>query len=571
MGYKTFFSRLYYYIKPHLVKVIVTIVSVIIASLLTAALPEITGRMVDELFTDQSNQGQATFYALLLLGITLLTALFTLIHTASNSWVSNQVIASIRGDMFAKLLALPKSYFDQNTSGNLLSKLTFDVEQISQAASTIWVDFARSSVMVVSLVSYLFYKNWQLSLLLLALIPLIGLSIKASAIQMRKANQKVQDSMGEMTQSLGENIDGNSLIKIYQAQEYEQNKFIELSKRIRQQRFKVDVSNAANASIASIGIGASLSLVVYLSSTAFEMTAGEFMAFFTAMGILVKPAKELIGINKPLQLALTAANSVFTLIDSQAENNTGSQKPSPIQGSVVFNQVSFSYNDQNPVLKNISFEVGAGQTVALVGATGSGKSTIIDLLCRFYQPNAGSITLNGVDIADFDLVYLRAQISWVDQSVRLFNDSIANNIALGKTNSLSADVIKSAANTACATEFISQLADGFNSQIGNNGSKLSGGQRQRLAIARAIAKNTPILIFDEATAALDNTTEQQLQQSLKALKGKQSMIIIAHRLSTVQQADKIIVLDGGSVVEQGTHQTLIANSGVYNKLYQYLT
>lgn len=571
MTYKQFFSRLYYYLHPHLGKITITIVAVIGTSLLTSSLPEITGRIVDELFTqDSTSANNALFYSLILLGITVFNTLFTLIHTASNSWVSNQVIANIRQDMFAKILKLPQSYFDQNTTGKTLAKLTFNVEQISQAASTIWVDFARASVMVIALVSYLFYKNWQLSLMLVVLIPLIALSIYYSAIRMRKSSKAVQQSMGVMTHQLDENISGNALIKLYHVQTQESDKFYSLNTKIRQQRFKVDMSNAANASIASIGIGIALSLVVYFSSTTLKMSAGEFLAFFTAMAILVKPVKQLIGINKPLQLALVAAQSVFSLLDMADEPDvvkSSQQKQVLNTPQIEFSQVEFSYKKGQPVLSALNFSILAGKTIALVGSTGSGKSTITQLICRLYEPNSGQILLNGINISEFKLDEYRKNISLVDQSVRLFNGSIAYNIALGD-KTITLDKIKQAARLACATEFINNLAQGFDAQIGENGIQLSGGQRQRLAIARAIAKQSAILIFDEATSALDNHTEQQLQQAIDAMHGKRTLIVIAHRLSTIAKADEIIVLEQGCIVEQGSHQALLAKQGAYYQLHK---
>ncbi len=571
MTYKQFFSRLYYYLHPHLGKITITIVAVIGTSLLTSSLPEITGRIVDELFTqDSTSANNALFYSLILLGITVFNTLFTLIHTASNSWVSNQVIANIRQDMFAKILKLPQSYFDQNTTGKTLAKLTFNVEQISQAASTIWVDFARASVMVIALVSYLFYKNWQLSLMLVVLIPLIALSIYYSAIRMRKSSKAVQQSMGVMTHQLDENISGNALIKLYHVQTQESDKFYSLNTKIRQQRFKVDMSNAANASIASIGIGIALSLVVYFSSTTLKMSAGEFLAFFTAMAILVKPVKQLIGINKPLQLALVAAQSVFSLLDMADEPDvvkSSQQKQVLNTPQIEFSQVEFSYKKGQPVLSALNFSILAGKTIALVGSTGSGKSTITQLICRLYEPNSGQILLNGINISEFKLDEYRKNISLVDQSVRLFNGSIAYNIALGD-KTITLDKIKQAARLACATEFINNLAQGFDAQIGENGIQLSGGQRQRLAIARAIAKQSAILIFDEATSALDNHTEQQLQQAIDAMHGKRTLIVIAHRLSTIAKVDEIIVLEQGCIVEQGSHQALLAKQGAYYQLHK---
>lgn len=567
MTYAIFFRRLYPYLKPHLSKIVLTIIAVIVASLLTSALPEVTGRIVDELFNENRYPQTALFYASLLLAISLLGAIFALLHTASNAWVANQVIFDIRQQMFAKILSLPKAYFDRHTTGNTLSKITFDVEQIAHASSTIWVDFARSAVMSLTLVSYLIYKSWQLSLLLIILIPIIIWSIHIASTRMRHSSHIVQQSIGELTHQLNENITGHTLIKLYHAQKNEKRRFFALGKKIRQQRFKVDMVSGLNTTIASAGIGLALSFVVYLSSLYLKMTAGEFLAFFTAMTILIKPIKQLINMNKPLQSALAGGESVFRLIDLAPEKNEGKKILPQIKGEVEFKNVYFSYDKNKTTLNNINFQIKAGQTIALVGKTGSGKSTIVQLLCRFYEPNRGMITVDGVDIAQLELEQFRKHISFVDQLVQLFDGSIAENIALGEKN-MSLKIIENAAKLAYASEFIEALADGFDTQIGENGIQLSGGQRQRLAIARAIAKNAPILIFDEATSALDTKTEKEVQLAIDNVRGQKTLIIIAHRLSTIEHADNIIVLDKGRIIEQGNHQTLLANQKKYAKLYQ---
>lgn len=566
MTYTAFFKRLFPYIKPHIVKITITIIAVILASLLTSALPEITGRIIDDLFNNNSQSDAVIFYALILLGVIVLSAIFTLIHTASNVWISNQVVFDIRQHLFNKILYLPKSYFDQHTAGSTLSKITFDVEQISNAASIIWVNFIKSLVMSIALISYLIYKSWQLSLLLIILMPIIAWSVRVSAKKMRTSSQIVQQSIGQLTHQLNENISANTLVKLYHAYQQEKNKFYQLIKNIRQQRFRVDMIAGLNTLIASIGIGISLSLVVYLSSTHLNLSAGEFLAFFTAMTILIKPIKQLININKPLQLALVGAQSVFHLLDLKNEKETGKLKINKTKGHLTFKSVNFSYSNQTPVLKNINFNIQAGKTTAIVGKTGSGKSTLIQLLCRFYQVNSGEIQLDSKDISQYTLNSYRQQIALVDQSVQLFNGTVAENIYFGQ-NELSDDDMQKIAKLAHADEFIKKLPDGFNTQIGENGIQLSGGQRQRLSIARAIAKQAPILIFDEATSALDTETEKQVQNAINKMHYQKTLIIIAHRLSTIEHADNIVILDSGQVIGQGTHQELINHHPYYQKLH----
>ncbi|MBT3276422.1 lipid A export permease/ATP-binding protein MsbA [Candidatus Thioglobus sp.] len=569
MQYKQFVSRLFVYLKPHIGKLIFTSVMMMLATALESAIPEITGQIVDELFAGERSESSAFIYALALFGIIVLSSVFALTSTAASSWVSNKVIMDLREAMFAKLLKLPKSYFDKNPTGKTLSKLTFDVEQIAAAASTIWLDFIKSSMTVVILIGYLFYKNWQLSLSLIILLPLVYLAVKLSSNRMRSASTKVQQSMGNMTHLLDENISGSSLVKIYHAQNQESSKFNNLIKNIRQQRFKVDMTGAFNTGFVNILIGLSLGSVVYFSSTSLQMSAGEFLSFFTAMGMLIKPAKSLVNINKPLQTAMAAGESVFGLIDETEEKNQGSKVLSRSKGGIKFNNVSFAYQDNKTVLNSINLDITPGETIALVGSTGSGKTTIIQLIARFYNPTQGSITIDGVDINDFDIDSLRAQISFVDQNVRLFNDTIKGNIALGQADVMSDEKVKHAAKVANAAQFIEQMEYGFDSEIGEDGTKLSGGQRQRLAIARAIAKDSPILILDEATSALDSATEKQVQAAIDEMQKDRTTIIIAHRLSTIQKADRIIVLRQGNIIEQGSHQQLLDQKGEYASLHNH--
>lgn len=569
MQYKQFISHLFIYLKPHVGKLIFTSVMMMLATVLESLVPEITGRIVDELFATERESKTAFIYAFALFGIVVLSSLFTLTSTAVSSWVSNKMIMDLRITMFAKLLKLSKSYFDQHPTGKTLSKLTFDVEQIAASASTIWLDFIKSSMTVIILIGYLFYKNWQLSLTLLVLLPLVYLAVKLSSNRMRRSSVNVQKSMGDMTHLLNENISGNTLVKIYHAQSQISEKFNSLIKNIRQQRFKVDMTSSSNTAFINVLIGLSLSSVVYLSSTSLQMSAGEFLSFFTAMGMLLKPAKSLVNINKPLQNAMAAGESVFGLINEKEESNAGTKKLKEPKGAIQFNDVSFAYNNNTTVLKRINLEIKPGETIAFVGATGSGKTTIIQLLMRFYSPKQGSITIDGVDINQFEIDSLRSNVAFVDQNVQLFNDSIRGNIALGQLGTMPDKQIKHSAIAANADEFIQQLEHGFDTQIGENGVSLSGGQRQRLAIARAIAKDSPILILDEATSALDSTTEKQVQNAIHEMQKDRTTIIIAHRLSTIQKADRIIVLRHSSIIEQGTHQELLDHQGEYAQLYKH--
>ena len=540
----------------------------VFATLLETAIPEITGQIVDTLFTTERTSDQAIFYSLILTSVIAISSFFALISISASSWISNKVILDLRIDMFSKLLKLPKTYFDKNTTGETLSKLTFDVEQISAAASTIWLQFIKSSFMVVILIGYLFYKSFLLSLTLLVLLPLVYFAVKFSSSRIRKGSKSVQESMGKMTHLLDENISGSDLIKIYNAQKSEKNKFFSIINTIRQQRFKVDMASGLNTSIVNALIGLSLGCVVYFSSTFLVMTAGDFLAFFTAMGMLVKPAKTLININKPLQQALVSSDSVFRLIDEKSEINTGNHRVDKLEGEIKFDNVSFSYGEKKASLKNINLIIKPGETIALVGSTGSGKTTLVNLLTRFYIPTEGKILINNLEINSFELESFRSNFSFVDQNVRLFNDTVTGNIAFGQKDQMPIESIINAAKVSNSIEFIEKLDDKFESEIGEDGVTLSGGQRQRLSIARAIAKDSPILILDEATSALDSATEKLVQSAINKMQKDRTTIIIAHRLSTIQNADRIIVLKDGEIIEQGTHAELIKASGEYEKLNQ---
>ena len=543
----------------------------VFATLLETAIPEITGQIVDTLFSSNRPKNEAFSYSVILFSVIALSSLFALISISASSWISNKVIMDLRVNMFTKLLRLPKSYFDKNTTGETLSKLTFDVEQISAAASTIWLEFIKSSFTVIILTGYLFYKSFLLSLSLIVLLPLVYLAVRFSTSRIRKGSARVQESMGKMTHLLDENISGNDLIKIYQAQETETNKFFSIINTIRQQRFKVDMAGGLNTSIVNALIGLSLAFVVYFSSTYLVMSAGDFLAYFTAMGMLVKPAKTLININKPLQQAIVAGKSVFSLIDESPESNPSKNPIHSISGEICFDNVSFSYDNEKPSLTNVNLTIKKGETIALVGSTGSGKTTMVNLLTRFYNPSSGQILINGQDIVSYELESYRSNFSYVDQNVRLFNDTISGNIAFGQKESMSMDLIRNAAKVSNSIEFIEKLDKTFDSDIGEDGVTLSGGQRQRLSIARAIAKDSPILILDEATSALDSATEKLVQSAINKMQQDRTTIIIAHRLTTIQNADRIIVLKNGEIIEQGTHLELIKNAGEYSKLHQQQT
>jgi len=568
MSYKEFIKLLYKYISQHIGKLIFTSLLMILATALESSIPEITGQIVDKLFNAERSSSTTVLYSLIIFGVIGLSAIFSLLSSTTSSWVANKVVMDIRVDMFKKLLKLPKKFFDRTSSGKILSKLTFDVEQIAGAASTIWLDFIKASVTVLILVLYLFFKNWQLSLSLIVILPLVFIAVKSSSSRMRNSSSQVQKSIGDMTHLLEENISGNSVIKIFEAEKYEKDKFDHQVNNVRQQRFKVDLTAAVNSNLINILLGLSLAMVVYFSSFSLQMTAGEFLSYFTALAMLIKPAKTLVNINKPFQVALAAGQSVSAFLNEEEESNNGKKSVKKLNGDIIFENILFSYEPNKLVLNNFSLSVKAGETIAIVGPTGSGKTTIIDLLTKFYIPQSGSIFIDGIDIKKLNNHSLRSNIAFVDQGTRLFNDTIRANIALGKSDVMSFETVKESAVKAEAIEFIDNLEKQFDTDIGDNGQLLSGGQRQRLAIARAIAKDASILILDEATSALDSSTEKLVQKSIAKMTQNKTTIIIAHRLSTIQNADRIIVLKSGEIIEEGTHESLIKNNGYYSQLVE---
>jgi len=539
----------------------------VFATVLESSIPEITGQIVDKLFVAERSASNATYFSLGLLLVFTLAAFFILISTSISSWVSNKVIADIRKDMFEKIQHLPKSFFDNSTSGQIISKFTFDVEQIAAIASSIWIGLIKSALTVVILTIYLFYKSWELSLSLIVISPILFYAVTNTASKMRNSSDLVQSSMGDLTHLLKENIQGNSIIKIYGAMNYEVKKFFKVITSIRQQRFKVDVAGALNSNLINILVGFALAFVVYFSSLFLNLTGGEFLSYFTALAMIIKPAKNLIDINKPLQIAIAAGESVFHFLDEEIEKDNGIKKISTLKQGIEFRNISFSYTNTNTVLSNLSLNIKKGQKVAIVGPTGSGKSTIIELLFKFYKPVSGEILIDGINISEIDNSSLRNLISYVDQNNWISNDTIQNNITLGNTKISNKEIIEASIKSN-SNSFIENLADQYNYRVGDEGKLLSGGQKQRLSIARAIVKDSPILVLDEATSALDSKTENLVQNAIdKVSKGK-TTIIIAHRLSTVQSADLIIVLDKGMVIESGKHSELLKNNNYYSKLIE---
>ena len=479
------------------------------------------------------------------------------------------IVHDLRSELFTKLINLPKSFFDQNQSGQLINRITFTTTQVSGAASNAIKTFVREGFLLVGLLAYMLTLNWKLTLLLLITTPFIALIVFIAGRRLRKLAKTIQTAMGDVTHLASEAVDGNLEIKSFNAEDYERDRFLHANAANKNQNLKLEATSNLATPIIQLLVSVSLSIVAYFALGAqlgIELSAENFVAFITAAGLMAKPIRQLSNINAVIQKGLAAAVEIFDQLDSAEEEDHG-DVDSIIVGNIEFSDVNFSYNPKEPVLNNLNFAIAKNETVAIVGKSGSGKSTIANLLSRFYSNYSGNISVDGTSISDYKLSHLRQSISIVSQSPTLFNDTIEKNIAYG-VNEVDQAKLEEAAEISGCSEFISRLPEGYKSEIGDDGVLLSGGQRQRIAIARAFYKDSPIIILDEATSALDNESELIVQEAIEKLINNRTTIVIAHRLSTIENADTILVLENGAVVESGTHSDLIDQEGVYKGLYQ---
>lgn len=483
--------------------------------------------------------------------------------------VSRTVVRDLRCAIFSKLLQLPASFYDHSNSGNILSTIVYNVEQVAQACSDALLTILRESSLAVGLIVVMFMVSWELSLLFFVIAPLIAWVVKWSSTRMRRLSGNVQKSVGDVTHVANEGIVGYRVVRLYGGQAYESEKFFKATKANLQRELKVVITNSVGTAGVQLLVAIPIAITLLVATNpALHISPGSFAAMVTAMITLLRPVRRMSTVNTEIQKGLAAAESLFDIIDEPVEKDTGSRTLSRVKGNIVFHQVSFSYQTSGkPILKNISFSVKAGQTVAMVGKSGSGKSTLMNLLTRFYEIDSGEITIDGANINLYRLPDLRKQFAFVSQDTILFNDTVANNIAYGFSGATPKEKILQSAEAAHAIEFIEQMPQGFDTTVGEDGVLLSGGQRQRIAIARALLKDAPILILDEATASLDVHSERQIQSALDDLMKDRTVLIIAHRLSTVEKADYIIVMDEGEIVETGSHQSLLDQNGHYFALY----
>ncbi|WP_434353593.1 lipid A export permease/ATP-binding protein MsbA [Psychrobacter sp. HD31] len=562
------FLRLMGYIKPYWWAILLALVGFMLSSSTQVATAKLLEEVIDAIST--GDQSKKNILPLLVIVFFVVRGIGSFLGGYFTALISRNLVYKLRIAVFDKLLKLPSSFYLQNSAGTISSKLIFDVEQVTSASTDSLKTLIKDGLTVIALLGYLLYLNWKLSLLLFLVLPPIFLLVRYASNRFAKLSKGIQESMGDVSHISNEVITGYQVVKNYGGQSYELNRFNKVSLSNLQQGLKIVVTSSINSPLIQLLLSFGLCAVMWIAFRPEVMsntTAGEFVSYLVAAGLLSSPVQALTNVNQKLQKGIAGAESIFALLDEDEEVDTGKQAKD-IQGNISFNDVGLTYDDGTQAITNFSLDIKAGETIAVVGRSGAGKTSLVNLLTRTLDHTSGNIYIDDVNIKEFSLSGLRTQIAMVNQQVTLFKDSVRNNIAYGTLHDKSFTEVEQAAKAAFAYDFIQKLPNGFDTVLGSDGLQLSGGQRQRLSIARALLKDAPILILDEATSALDNESEYYIQQALENIMKDRTTLVIAHRLTTIESADRIVVMDAGQMIEVGSHAELIQKKGVYAQMYE---
>jgi subfamily B ATP-binding cassette protein MsbA len=565
------YGRLWRYVIPYKIIGLIAVIAMAAMAAVEATMVWLVEPLMDETLVEH-NLETARWMPFAFIGIFIGRGIAGFATEASLGWIGRSVISSLRRDVFNKFLTLPSRFIEQHSTGPMLSRMTYNVEMVAESVTNVVTIMVRDLLTVIAAMGVMIYQSVRLFVFVVILLPIIAVLIRVLGKAFRRYSGRIQDSVGEVTQVTEEVLTGNRVVKIFGGYDYESERLAEVDQRNFRQNLKLIRSRALGVAMTQVVFGVGVAGVIYAAgaeSVNGELSPGSFMSFFGAMMLMLQPLRRITNVNATLQRGIAAGDSLFKIIDEEDEVDSGTYRSDSIRGKVEFRSVNFSYGEENlPVLTDVSLTVESGKSIAIVGQSGSGKSTLVGLLPRFYDVQKGEILLDGTPVQDYQLANLRANISLVSQDVILFNDTIANNLAYGQLRQCTRAELLQAAEAAHVIDFVNDMPKGLDTVVGDRGILLSGGQRQRIAIGRALLKNSPVLILDEATSSLDTKSERRIQEALNRLMQDRTTLVIAHRLSTVESADQIIVLDKGSIVESGTHKELLASEGVYADLHR---